>query len=85
MKALLPPQTRLLVFDADGFQPQYDQFAQLCRENSLTFADGLPAHLSRFESAGECVRTDDGYHWNNRGNELAAGFLKPFIEKMLNP
>lgn len=84
MKALLPPSTGLLVFDADGFQPQYDQFARLCRENGLTFADGLPAHLSQFESAGECVRTDDGYHWNNRGNEIAAGFLKDFIKKMVS-
>lgn len=84
MKALLPPQTHLLVFDADGFQPQYEQFARLCRENNLAFADGLPGYLHQFEAAGECVHTDDGYHWNNRGNEIAAAFLRPHLEKMLN-
>lgn len=83
MKALLPPRTRLLAFDADGFQPQYEQFARLCHENSISFADGLPAYLHRFEETGACVHTDDGYHWNNRGNELVAAFLKPHIENML--
>jgi lysophospholipase L1-like esterase len=84
MKKLLPPETRLLVFDADGFQPQYDQFKRLCAENGVPFADGLDAFVHRAEAAGECVRTDDGYHWNNRGNELTAAFLKPFLFQQLS-
>lgn len=83
MKTLLAGKAQLLVFDADGFQPQYDQFARLCRDNNLDFADGLPAYLQTFEGAGQCIRTDDGYHWNNRGNELVAAFLRPFIEKQI--
>lgn len=83
MKKLLPPQTSLLAFDADGFQPQYDQIKRLCFENGVPFADSLDAFIYRFEAAGECVRTDDGYHWNNRGNELAAAFLKPVIQQQL--
>ncbi|MBK6933237.1 MAG: SGNH/GDSL hydrolase family protein [Saprospirales bacterium] len=83
MKALVLPQTRLLVFNADGYQPQYDQFARLCQENGLAFAGSLPDYVQAFEARGECIRTDDGYHWNNRGNELVAAFLKPFIERMI--
>lgn len=80
MKTLLDGKAQLLVFNADGFQPQYDHFARLCRENDIPFADGLSAYLHPFESAGECIRTDDGYHWNDRGNALVAAFLRPFVE-----
>lgn len=84
MKALLPAQTTLLVFDADGFNPQYDQFARLCQENGLQFIPGLDNHVRQAEAAGETTRSDDGYHWNNRGNELVAAFLKKEIEKQLS-
>jgi hypothetical protein len=83
MKTLLAGKAQLLVFNADGFQPQYDHFARLCRENNIAFADGLPAYLQPHESAGACIRTDDGYHWNNRGNELVAAFLRPFVAEQL--
>lgn len=83
MKAFLPPQTRLLVFDADDFHPQYEQFDRLCRENQIPFADSLAVYLKHAERAGECVHADDGFHWNNRGNEFVAAFLKPHLEKML--
>lgn len=79
MKAALPPETKILAFDADAFQPQYDQIKRLCAENGIPFADGLPQALNAAEGRGECVRTDDGYHWNNRGNEIGASFLMPFL------
>jgi len=84
MKTLLPPQTQLLVFDADGFNPQYDQFARICQENSIQFIPGVDQFVHHTEVAGECVRSDDGYHWNNRGNELVAAFLKKQLETTLS-
>jgi hypothetical protein len=83
MKAILPPHTKLLVFDADSYNPQYDQFARLCAENELPFVAGLDKFVKKAEKAGECTRTDDGYHWNNRGNELVSAFLKKEIEAQL--
>ncbi|TNE51665.1 MAG: SGNH/GDSL hydrolase family protein [Bacteroidetes bacterium] len=83
MKALLPAETKLLVFDADGFQPQFDQFARLCRENQIEFAGGPADLLNHFRSQGDCVHTDDGYHWNDRGNALVAAFLKPHVQRIL--
>lgn len=83
MKALLPPETQLLVFDADSFNPQYDQFARLCQENGITFIPGLDQYVRQAEAAGECTRSDDGYHWNNRGNELVAAFLHQELAKRL--
>ncbi len=83
MKALIGPNTKLLVFDADSFEPQYSQFAQLSTENGFPFAAGLDAFVRQAEAAGECTRSDDGYHWNDRGNQLVAAFLKKEIEKQL--
>lgn len=83
MKALLPANTKILVFNADSFNPQYDQFERLCRENGLPFAGGLDAFVRQAEAAGECTRSDDGYHWNDRGNALVAEFLRPQIQQQL--
>jgi hypothetical protein len=83
MKALLPAHTKLLVFDADGFGPQYDHYMRLCAENNIPFAAGVDYFVREAEVAGECTRSDDGYHWNDRGNQLVAAFLKKKIEPML--
>ena len=83
MKAALPPGTQIIAFDADHFQPQYDQLARLCRENGVEFVDGIAEALEAAERRGECVRTDDGYHWNDRGNEIGAAVLRPFIDQKL--
>lgn len=84
MNALMPLKTKLLVFDADSFNPQYEQFARLCQENNLTFIPGLDQYVRQAEAKGEVTRSDDGYHWNNRGNELVAAFLKKELEKELS-
>lgn len=83
MKGLMPPQTKLVVFDADGFNPQYDQFARIAQENGIPFIPGVDNFVRQAEAAGECTRSDDGYHWNNRGNQLVAQFLKKDIEAQL--
>ncbi len=81
-KKTLPPGTKSLAFCADGFEPQYGHFEKLCQKNEIQFAAGLPQFVQSFEGK-ECVRTDDGYHWNNRGNELVASFLKNKIHEIL--
>ncbi len=82
-QALLPPQTALLGVCVDGFEAPYVAFEQLCADNRIPFAGNMPAYIQRFESS-ECVRTDDGYHWNNRGNQLVASYLKPLIIDILD-
>ena len=83
MRSALPPGTKIIAFDADHFQPQYDQLARLCRENGVEFVDGIAEALEAAERRGECVRTDDGYHWNDRGNEIGAGVLKIQIQNQV--
>jgi lysophospholipase L1-like esterase len=80
---LLGPNIKLLVFDADSFNPQYDQLVRLSAENNIPFAAGLDAFVRQAEVAGECTRSEDGYHWNDRGNELVATFLKKEVERRL--
>jgi lysophospholipase L1-like esterase len=84
VKAILPPKTKLVAFDADNFNPQYEQIKRLCTENQIPFAYGVAETVSRAKDAGQCVYTDDGYHWNNRGNKIVADYLKPFLEQNLN-
>lgn len=83
VKNILPASTLLMTFDADGFQPQYDQFARIFREKSIPFIDGLDNFVRMPEASGACVRADDGYHWNNLGQQRVAAYLKPYIEKYL--
>jgi len=79
VKSVLPASTKLIAFDADGYQPQYDQFKRLCSENNIPFVDGLANMVSDAENKGQCVRSDDGYHWNNRGNAMVAQFLINYL------
>lgn len=83
LKGLLPEGTPLIGVSVDGFEPAYSRFERICRENQIQHGGNLPAYLQQFE-AGECIRTDDGYHWNDRGNALVAAYLKPRIEDLLN-
>ncbi len=84
MRAALPPGTKIIAFDADHFEPQYGQIARLCRENGIEFVEGVAQSLVAAEQRGECVRTDDGYHWNDRGNAIGAAFLRPVISEKLH-
>ncbi len=79
VKSILPASTKLIAFDADGYQPQYDQFKRLCSENNIPFVDGLANKVSDAENKGQCVRSDDGYHWNNQGNTMVAQFLINYL------
>ncbi len=83
MKQTLPPDCRFLAFCADGFEPQYSHFKSIAEHQGIPFAHGLPQFVDQAEHAGQVVRTDDGYHWNNRGNELVAAFLKPILIREL--
>lgn len=83
MKSLMPKETKLILFDADGFNPQYEQFARLCQECELPFLTGLDDFVRKGAESGRCVRADDGYHWNDYGNERVAEYLKKVIKEQL--
>lgn len=75
VKAILPAQTKLIAFDADNYNPQYDQFKHLCSENNIPFVHNLADAISNAQTAGLCVHSNDGYHWNDQGNVIVANYL----------
>ena len=75
MKQRIPPNTKLLVFVSDHFQPQYNHLAQLCQQAGLTFLDSIAARVVHQERQGQTVRTNDGYHWNEAGHRIVAEAL----------
>jgi hypothetical protein len=79
VKAILPAQTKLIAFDADSYNPQYDQIKRLCSENNIPFVDNLADAISNAQNAGLCVRSNDGYHWNDRGNVIVANYLVHYL------
>lgn len=82
MQAVLPPHTRLIAFSADGFQPQHACFEDIFRELDIPFVEGLPAYIHACE-VGRCARADDGFHWNDYGNDRVAAFLLPPLRRLL--
>ncbi|MBU6343160.1 MAG: SGNH/GDSL hydrolase family protein [Bacteroidetes bacterium] len=79
VKSIIPPTTQLIAFDADNFNPQYNEFKRLFGENNIPFVDGLPDAVSNAQNNGKCVRSDDGYHWNNLGNAIVANYLINYL------
>ena len=81
--ALLPPETQLLVFTADNYRPQYDDFKQICAANDIHLVTEVVEGLTAAAAAGEIIRSADGYHWNEAGHEVVARALAPEIQALL--
>jgi len=85
VKKGLPKETQILFFPADAYNPQMNDFSQICLDNELTI-DQTVAHqlnAARFERE-EVVFTYDNYHWNERGHEVVAEALLGKISSMLD-
>jgi len=74
-----------LFFPADAYNPQMNDFSQICIDNQLTVDQAVAHQLNaaRFERK-EVVFTYDNYHWNERGHEVVAEALLEKITSMLD-
>ena len=77
IKNKLPAKTKILFFSADAYNPQMQDFADLCIANGLPVELGT-AHELNAANFGrkEMMFAYDNYHWNNRGHEVVAAALK---------
>ena len=84
VKKVLPDGTQILFFPADAYNPQMNDFSQICIDNQLTVDQAVAHQLNaaRFERE-EVVFTYDNYHWNERGHEVVAEALLGKIASML--
>ena len=85
IKNKLPQGTQILFFPADAFNPQMNDFSQICLDNNLPVDQAVAHQLNaaRFERE-EVVFTYDNYHWNERGHEVVAEALLGKIRSMIN-
>lgn len=84
VKNKLPKGTQILFFSADAYNPQMNDFSQICIDNQLP-VEQAPAHqlnAAKFERE-EIIFTYDNYHWNERGHEVVAEALLEKISVMI--
>ena len=63
---------KLLVFNADNFEPTQTDLKRLCKENGIDMIDSVAQQVLKHQRAGETVRAFDGYHWNPNGHRIVA-------------
>ena len=80
----LPQGTRLMAFSADVFQPQLDEFRQVFESKGALFLEEPARAVERIAIEQKIpAKAVDGYHWNEKGHEIVAHELLPFLKKRL--
>ena len=84
IKESIPPNIPFLVFPADAFNPQMEDYIQLCRTHKIDYEISVAKKLNeaRFGRKEE-IFTYDGWHWNERGHEVVADALEDRIRELL--
>ncbi len=85
IKSSIPKNIPFLVFPADAFNPQMDDYIQLCRTHKIDYEISVAHKLNeaRFGRKEE-IFTYDGWHWNERGHEVVADALEGRVREMLS-
>ncbi|MBK8722372.1 MAG: SGNH/GDSL hydrolase family protein [Saprospiraceae bacterium] len=84
IKSRIPSNAKFLAFSADSYQPAMDDFKYIFESKKLQFSTIPVKKVDAFEyfKMGN-VRTSDGYHWNNQGQELIASGIIEELKKLL--
>ena len=83
IKTLMPPETQLLAFCADGWQPQLSSLEKICTETQVPFYSQHIHLLNQAQAENRSPFAQDGVHWNTIGHQLIANSLKEEIRKIL--
>lgn len=76
-------KAKLIVFDADHFQPGEYWFPEACKRNNIDYVSRAGTYIFEKERQKEPVRAWDGYHWAPRGEQLIADTLISFLKTRL--
>lgn len=71
----LGDKTKLLVFNADHYEPQLSEFKRICVEYEVPYAVNPVYGLREKEDNGVTVRSFDRYHWNEAGHQIIGTVL----------
>ena len=80
IKGRLPANTAFLAYSAGTFQPQLREFERIFTENKMTFTASAAQAVKKETRP---TKAADGYHWNERGHQLVADALTPFVLKKI--
>lgn len=85
MKGRLPEGTKLIAFSADIYQPQLDEFRRIFESNGIDFyvEPAVQVEKAKVEQK-QIVKASDNYHWNERGHQIVAGSLAPFLAPLID-
>jgi len=82
-KSIIPKETKVIGFFASVFEPQSSDFKDLFEQNGWQFTMKPAILVNKRNYHKETVYASDGYHWNNRGQELIAAELVKVIKKVI--
>lgn len=85
IKQRKPDSLEILVFSADSYQPQLEEFKRISKHNGFNFTASptLAIDAATYGPEQMTVRASDGYHWNEAGHQIIANSLIPLIEAEL--
>lgn len=81
IKNRINKDTKLIVYNADHYNPQAAEFKAICEKNDISYVSAPTDALLAAEHNSITVRAGDGYHWNEKGHEIVAKALFPYCEK----
>ncbi len=76
----LPPQTRLLAFCSDAWNPYLKDFQYICDSLGISYLSQVPHAIQEAKQRGESVHAADRWHWNAAGHRLVANLLIEAIQ-----
>lgn len=80
----VPAGVPVFAFCTDDIEPYTAGFRRIASEAGLLWVDGVAQAVAQARERGEVVQAADGWHWNPRGHELAAGVLAPALRAALD-
>jgi lysophospholipase L1-like esterase len=78
IKNRIGKNTKLIVYNADHYNPQADAFKAICAAKNIPYVSAPTDSLLAAEHNNITVRAGDGYHWNEKGHEIVANALLPY-------
>lgn len=79
IRTRVPDRVRLMAFCSDGYQPQFEQFQEMCERLQITWIDRPYRQLEQAEAAGRVIYSQDGYHWNETGHRIVGEALEAVL------
>lgn len=83
IKKGLGPEVPLIVFCADGYEPQLSDIREICLNEGILFFDDHLNELAASASSAVIPFSIDGVHWNEIGHRIVATTMLDYLKEQL--